>query len=153
MSDAKETAPAPFPAETLRDGIVDGERWCYRHTTPAGSWLAYTEVTDHTPDGPTFAFWTTREDGIPKEPRTEARFTWETLVGHATYPREVCTITEVTATIAAGTFEGWQYDVVADDCTTEAFFAKELAGPPVRFIKRVDGAAVFQMELLKRERP
>ena len=82
--------------------------------------------------------------------RTEME--WADLQAHASYPAEATTIEETSVETAAGTFEAWLYTVTSENLVERAWFAKDLAGPPVLKIDERDGVEESSMELVELER-
>ena len=145
-----ESAPVPFEADVLRAALEPGYTQTHRVFAPDGT-TTYrrTTVVESNDETVTFEFQPVSEDGeLIGDPR-QSEATYDELVGHATYPLASTTITETTRTVEAGTFDGWLYEVSQPDGTiAEAFFARDVPGPPVHFVEREDDAIIMEMELV-----
>jgi len=96
-------------------------------------------------------------DGKNQLSSQRGRTKWADLQAHASYPKDQTTRTEKRVKTPAGTFDCWQYLVVTKlqdkgvERTMERrfWFAKNLAGPPVKMTVHLDGKKTFDMLLVE----
>ena len=88
---------------------------------------------------------------------------WDTLEGHARFPRERATRERATVETRLGSFEGWKYVVTETEegaegspavvRTSSYWFADALPGAPVRMVVEQGGTEVVRMEQVSRKGP
>lgn len=138
----------PFTPDALATFIEPGMRWVFEHSKDDTRWTARTDVVARTETGPTFEFAEFDHAGQPRSTLREATLTWDELAAHASWPAEATTRTDATETIAGEAREGWRFVVErADGTTVDAFFARDLPGPPLRWTLRRGEDVVEQNEL------
>ena len=147
-----EHAPTPFTADQIRTACPAGRRSTFRIEMPGRTPFLQTfhfQAVDL--EGAEVLVTLRDEDGRSLgEPQT-SRSDWSGFQAHASYPAEHTTITETEETVPAGTYAGFLYRVELDGTVTEAFFARELPGPPVRMVRSRDGVAELTMTLVAHE--
>lgn len=145
-------APTPFCADEIRRGCPEGRQDRFR-IERAGQPTTFRVVTftDTSDEGTHFSAQTFDAQGDRIGPDQTATATWVELQGHASFPAERTAITCDTLTTPAGTFDCWLYAVrptPGEPPVTQRFwFARSLAGPPVRFEQERDGKIAFAMTL------
>lgn len=151
--DRPEIARPPFSADEIRGATRPFRTYVWRVEAsgrpPEVHRLRFVEVDD---EGCRIERTLLDESGEARgEPSVRAA-TWEELVGHASYPREATTITDVEVEVPAGVFDAWRYQVIEEEGgvtrVTRAYFAKALPGAPVLHVVEEDGVEVSRMALL-----
>lgn len=151
-------APTPFSADEIRAGCPPGRVITWRVTaTDLPAPMLQTFTFDESKTGKAvFRATMTTEDGAPKGAARTASVAWKDLQAHASYPAARTTITGERIETEGGTFDCWLYTVRdaanPDHLETEAWFAKDLPGPPVRLKQYAEGKVVRTMELLETKR-
>ena len=147
-----EHAPTPFTAEQIREACPVGRRSTFRVEIPGRTPILQTfHFTAADAEGAEVTFTLRDDAGKSVGEVTTSRSNWSGFQAHASYPLEQTTITEAEETVPAGTFAGFLYRVEGDGRATEAFFARDLPGPPVRMVRTRDGKAEMTMTLVAHE--
>jgi hypothetical protein len=155
-----EIAPQPYTAEEMRAAHPVGTFTVYRVAAAGQATLTRRttwELCDENGCALVNNEWI---EGSPEASReTRARFGWDELRDHASFPAGVTEIREESIQVGAGRFDCWLYRFVepseqADQPAAENsfWFAKHSAGSPVRYQVRVGGELIFDMELLETNR-
>jgi len=152
-------APAPFSSEEIRAGNPIGRRDVFR-VEAAGQepLLRATVVVDADEEEATLQFVMIDREGKIAGEAGEKTTTWDELRQHASYPARHTTVEDERIEIPAGTFDTKHYRVTSSTeegaaRVVDAWFAKELPGPPVRVVETVDGAPIYLMVLVRHEGP
>lgn len=153
------TAPVPFTAERIREATPKGRTYRFQVGGPGDAPMTLTmrfvEV------GPEKAVLETTMLGADGKPLAEAKrqdTTWAQLENHAHYPAAATVITPEKVTVPAGTYAAKKYTVTEKDedgtrRVTQAWFADDLPGAPVKFIVERDGRPAATMILLEHTNP
>lgn len=155
-----ELAPQPYTAEELRAAHPVGTFTLYR-IAAAGQATLNRRTTWELCDEQGCALvnneWAEGSSEASRE--TRARFGWEELRDHASFPAGVTEIREESIQVGAGRFDCWLYrfeepaaQAGQPAAENRFWFAKRSAGSPVRYQVRVGGEVVFDMELLETNR-
>jgi hypothetical protein len=142
-----EFAPYPYTVFQIRAGcqhrIIE-----YRTEKPRGvildeSW-AFTNA-----DSDSVNITTTTFDAAGKAMGTPATETarWADLHEHARFPRATTVIDADTITTPAGTFDCMRYVVTKGDEVKTYWFARNIAGPPVKMLVTKGGEQVMTMTM------
>mgnify|MGYP001826674428 CR=1 FL=1 len=147
-----EHAPTPFTAEQIRAACPAGRRSTFRIEMPGRTpFLQTFHFTAADAKGAEMTFTIRDEEGkVLGEPTTQ-RSDWSGLQAHASWPIEHTSITEAEEAVPAGTYRGFLYRVEQEDVITEAFFARELPGPPIRRVRSRDGKPEMTMTRVAHE--
>jgi hypothetical protein len=145
---ADEAAPYPFTASEIRAGcplgrVIDyriekagapprGERWAF---TPAGEDSVTITTTALDAQG--------NPTGVPEAQTAK----WAELHEHAHFPRATTKVSEESLTVRAGTFAVLKYVVTNADDVKTVWFARSLAGPPVKVEAVHGGQTVMTMTM------
>ena len=140
-------APTPFSAEDIRKGCPEGRESTFSIKAPGRKAAEQT-----------FAFGKGTETntaltvtGMGR--KNEVNVAWRALQGHASFPKDQTKITDGKITVPAGTFHCKVYTVTLEAAgvkTVRTFwFAKNLAGPPVKQVQTVAGKEQMTMTLVR----
>jgi hypothetical protein len=144
-----EHAPTPFTADQIREACPVGRRSTFRVEMPGRApFLQTFHFTAADAKGAEVTFTIRDEGGRMLGEPTTSKSAWRGFQSHASYPAEQTTITEGEETLPAGTFRGFLYRVEDAETSTEAFFARDLPGPPVRMVRSREGAVELSMTLV-----
>jgi hypothetical protein len=151
---AYDAAPYPFTATEIRAGCPLGRVIDYRVEKVGES--ARSERWAFAPIGEDSVTITTtpldaRGDpaGVPETQTSK----WTELHEHARFPRLATTVSEETLTVPAGTFAALRYVVTKQDDVKTVWFAKTLAGPPVKVEAAHGGQPVMTMTMQANRMP
>jgi len=150
-------APTPYTADEIRKACPDGRTDVFRVEDFGPVKIKTQKYGAGDEKGTTVEVTITKEDGTPLGNKTMTA-TWKDLQAHASFPEKDTKITEETIEVPAGKFDCRLYTLVQKDTdgettTTRAYFAKSLAGPPVKMTSETGGKAVFTMTLLEHKEP
>ena len=145
-------APTPFTAEQIREACPVGRRTTFRVEMPGRTpFLQTFHFTAADDQGAEVTFTIRDEEGRSLGEPTTSKSAWRGFQAHASYPSAQTAVTEAEETLPGGTFAGFLYRVDNGDTVIEAFFARELPGPPVRMVRTRDGETEMVMTLVKHE--
>jgi hypothetical protein len=141
-------SPTPFSAEQIREACAPGRVNVYlieeRDAEPV---LLRWEFVAGDADSAEAVYQTVTEDGTAIGEAARSTSRWADLQAHASHPADTTEIVEGAVTVPAGTFECWRYAVRDGTILSTSWFAKDLPGPPVLKVDRVDGETVATMTL------
>jgi hypothetical protein len=143
-------APTPFSAAEIRAGCQP-PRTIRLRIEPAGGtpFIRVNRFLEADEEGALQQAQRFALDGTPLDEPEAQRVTWLGFQSHASFPEAQTTIGEETIELPAGTFACWRY-VVREGASEQHFwFAKALAGMPVRMESWEDGALTFAMAMLE----
>lgn len=146
-------APTPYTAAQIRAGCPAGRASTYLVEAPDRADFkqifrfvrcdekgADLEVTRATTDG--------KAIGEP----SVSYGTWKQYQSHGSYPEKATKISEAKVKLPAGEFDCWLYTVTKTTgektTVTRVWFAKKLAGPPVKMTVSVAKKPVYTMSLV-----
>jgi polyisoprenoid-binding protein YceI len=150
--------PTPYGAEEIRKGCPAGRTSVYR-VEAAGqpAFLQTMRFVAADEKGGELEISRQREDGTPLGEPARSRGSWTDFQAHASYPAAGAKVTTETIEVPAGKFDCWLYTVRGEEDGKEtilrAWFAKEIAGPPILMTRHAGGNRVFAMTLVKHEIP
>lgn len=147
-----EHAPTPFTADQIRAACPVGRRSTFRVEMPGRTpFLQTFHFTAADDEGGEVTFTIRDEAGRSLGESTTSKSAWRGFQAHASYPAEQTTIAEAVETVPAGTYEGFLYRVQDGETLTEAFFARDLPGPPVRMVRSRGEETEMSMTLVTHE--
>lgn len=148
-------APTPFTAAQIRGASADGRAWLFL-LEEADKPAMHMRMEMSAVGDDTVALTRTVTDATTGEPLGEpatSTATWPDLVAHAEYPRDATTLADAVIDVPAGRFDAMHYTVSdaanGAETVTEAWFARDLPGPPVLMLVRVGGAQATKLTLLR----
>lgn len=155
-----EQAPYPYSAAQIRAANPEGTQLLYR-VAALGSQPVLRRMTFIATDteGATIENQTTGLHGEPIGGVNAKYSSWQALRGHASFPAQRTTRTEVTCEVAAGKYECWKYVVDEGvgqnglEAVSRYWFAHSKPGPPVLMETDHSGVLVLRMELVEERRP
>ncbi len=149
-AEATRYAPPPFTADQIRAATRPGRTYLFRLTLPGrsqGPLLREMRFVHAHSQGGQLSTRTLNADRSPRGEATVNTFTWAELVSHASYPKDATTVTAVSHTVPAGTFDCLRYEVRQEQTVIVAYFAKALPGAPVRHTLTEGGKLRSEMVL------
>jgi hypothetical protein len=153
-SSADDPAPYPFTAAEIRAGCPLGRVIDYRIEKVGES--ARSERWAFAPVGEDSVTITTtaldaqgNPTGVPETQTAK----WTELHEHAHFPRAATQLSEESLTVPAGTFAVLRYVVTKEDDVKTLWFAKTLAGPPVKLEATHSGQTVMTMTMQANRMP
>jgi hypothetical protein len=153
-----DVAPIPFTAREIRDATPAGRTYVFAVRREGGPMMQrIIEFTKVDEKGASLRMSMKAADGSEPGPPRESEATWAEFVGHATYPGARTVIEPTEVEVPLGRFRGRRYRVLnrTDEGgleLTDAVFADELPGAPVRHVVSVDGKEISFMELVEHRR-
>lgn len=148
-------APTPFTADEIRRGCPAGRTILLRVDRP-GEAPAYRvnhflRCDEHGAETARFA---ADPDGTPAGEADVERSSWQELQEHASFPVDRTEIASEHLDSPMGVLECLRYTVVDDSSTAVFWFAKTIAGMPVRFEERApDGRLLNRVTMVKNALP
>jgi len=144
----------PFSAAEIRDGCQPGRVTIFRIENAAGQKalqaFRFLEAND---EGAVFEVAMFSPDGKRQLNQSKNTSTWVGFQSHASFPKEQTTRSESKVKTPAGTFDCWQYLVLekvqGNTAEKRYYFAKKLAGPPVKMTIHVEGKRQFEMMMVE----
>ncbi|MCB1044790.1 MAG: hypothetical protein KDC35_17740 [Acidobacteria bacterium] len=151
---AEGHAPTPYSADEIREGCPDGRTTKTRlWSAESGTTVMTTRFHSGTPEQATFEVISANEQGDRIGQPQEGKAAWSELQRHASFPREHTTIEEVTLDADLGPKACWKYTVTQPDSAqaivTEYWFAKDLPGPPILMVQRVNNRKTMTMTMIE----
>ncbi|MCB9665704.1 MAG: hypothetical protein H6732_16465 [Alphaproteobacteria bacterium] len=161
---ASADLPTPFSAAQIRQGMPKGLSIRLETSGPSGvlsrdEWV----VTKSEPAGVDIRYTSFSAEGKAIGGSEQKHDSWDTLEGHARFPRERATRERATVETRLGSFEGWKYVVTETEegaegspavvRTSSYWFADALPGAPVRMVVEQGGTEVVRMEQVSRKGP
>ncbi|MGA1487680.1 MAG: hypothetical protein ACO4CW_06535 [Planctomycetota bacterium] len=148
----EQFAPAPFTARQIAQACPVGRTNTFAMTMETGDYVMVHRFTEVSPEGATIQrlFGEVRGDTNAAAPdlRSEVKeVAWSELQRDASFPREKTRIRSERISVRAGTYDCWRYDVIEGATITHHWFAKGLAGPPVKIELHRDGKLFAVTEL------
>ena len=145
-----DRAPTPYSAEEIKKACAEGRTDTFRIERGKETWKHTIKFTKCDAQGAEVESTNTTEDG--KSTTSKDRQLWTDFQAHGSFPEADTKITEETIEVPAGKFECLLYTVQkrdGDPATVRMYFAKKLAGPPVKYTSEQMGKVVFTMTLLE----
>lgn len=143
-------APTPFSAAQIRAACPVGRVDTFLIESADRPPVHQTTRFVHsTFNGAVFEASMSTLDGKPVGEPLRARATWDDLQAHASHPASTTRITDDVVRVPAGSFDCWVYTVTTGVDVQRLYFAKDLAGPPVRAVQEVDGEERLDMQLVE----
>lgn len=151
---AEASLPTPYSAEQIRDAFVEGLEYVLEVTTPRGVVATRTRVLESSAESVLLEAQPLGENGEPDGEAAEQTAEWTELRDHARFPAEVASRERATRETALGELEGWLYRAEAPDgSVSELFFADAYPGPPVEYLRTMDGEAILEARMTERVAP
>ena len=156
---AQKKAPAPYTAEQIRAANPPGTVYRYKEEGPGLPSQIRIRVMQFTngssPEKAEVRNEVFDEAGQAQSPPRIDRADWDELRKHGEFPQSALTAIEPgIIEVPAGKFDVTIYTVKAPDGTTMRFyFAKNFAGPPVFFYRKLPHAGVVTSTLIERKSP
>lgn len=148
-------APTPHSAEEIRKACPQGHFRRYLVEVPNEPPL-YRKLTfqNATKDAVEMRTVQVDAEGNTVGERRQVWIRWQGLQAEASFPKGITTISDVTLVTNAGVFPSWLYELRRREGqeVERYWFARTLAGPPVRYERHVKGKRVFRMTLLTQGR-
>lgn len=145
----------PYTAAQIASACPVGRKMKFALEAEGQTQYQVLEFKAVTAEGATLLATLMDKDGKPTGEQEETKATWEELRDHAQFPSKTSSRAEGSLTTPAGTFACWVYTVREDEeglGTTTFWFAKDLAGPPVKIEAREGDAkspVVYSMTLVE----
>lgn len=143
-------APTPYTAEQIREGCPAGRISTFKHERAgqpsSQQTMRFLEVDA---DGALLEVAVSSGDGKALGKPKSARSTWRQLQSYASFPATATRIENGKVETPAGTFDCMIYIVKGKNNESRFYFAKYLAGPPVKLTQHLEGKLVFAMTLVR----
>ena len=146
-------APTPYTAEEIRAASPRGRTVRHRVTLGRKTTVTTMEFGEVTETGCqlTSRIFDASGKSLLEKP-SEGSYSWEDLRRHARFARSETTITDAAVEVPAGRFECKLYTVERKEAgkslVSRYWFARTLAGPPVKMTVESSGRTLRTMELL-----
>jgi len=142
-------APTPYTAAEIRNACREGRTDTWRMVTQKGVFLSVRRVVGVDATGARLQSLLTTQDGVQSGSTESMNLTWEEFQSHSSFPADSTRIRAERIRVPAGDYDCWVYEVAEKDSLTTYWFARMLAGPPVRVEVRQGGKQTLEMELVE----
>jgi hypothetical protein len=143
-----EVAPYPYTVDQIRTSchgrVIEFQLEALGKPPTRERW----EFADIDPDTARITTTTLGSDGTPAGAPEVETAKWAELHEHARFPKETTTINEESLATPFGALACQRYVVTTNDGTKTLWFAKTLAGPPVKMTVAKSGQTVMTMTML-----
>ncbi len=145
-------APTPFTAAEIRTGCPEGRMAVYLLEAPGREAIKQTmRFLKCDEEGADLEVARAKKDGTAIGKPVTQRGTWKEFQAHGSFPEKATKVTEEAIETPAGKFDCWLYTVTEEEEGSKSvqrlWFAKKLAGPPVKMTTEIDGKVVSTMTL------
>lgn len=141
--------PTPFSAADIRRACAPGRRNVFLIEAAGESHHLIWEFVAADDDGGEGVSEQRSLEGDQLSPPTRDRSTWAELQAHASFPASQTEITPTVIDTPPGAFPAWLYTISDGTTIKEAWFARDLPGPPVRIVTAQDGRQTSAMTLIE----
>jgi len=144
-------APTPYTADEIRKACPEGRTDVFRMEGkgPKMRTMTWTKCDEKGADVVTVI---AKEDGTKVGGDTKTT-TWKEMQAHGSFPESDTKITEETVEVPAGKFDCWLYTVTQkianQTMTIRLYFAKTMAGPPVKITQEAAGTVLGSMTMIE----
>ena len=149
-------APAPYTVDEIRKACPEGRTDVFRMEGKGPKMLRTMTWTKCDEKGADIVTVIAKEDGTKMGGDTKTS-TWKEMQAHGSFAESDTKITEETVEVPAGKFDCWLYTVnqkmANQTVTIHLYFAKTMAGPPVKITQDVPGAGVASMTMIEHKVP
>jgi hypothetical protein len=149
-------APTPYTADEIRKACPEGRKDVFRIESKGQVMLRTHTWTKCDEQGADVEVAVAKEDGTPLGSDKKTA-TWKEMQAHASFAEADTKITEETVEVPAGKFDCWVYTVnqkmANQTVTLHMYFAKTLAGPPVKMTQEVGGTLAGSMTMTEHKVP
>lgn len=146
---APDRAPTPYTAAEIRAACREGRTNTWRMVTEKGVFISVQRFVEVDAKGARIQSLLTTEDGVQSGSTDATSGTWEDFQSHASFPAGATTIRAERIRVPAGEYDCWVYAVTEKDTLTTYWFARGVAGPPVKVVIRRGDRTILSMELVE----
>lgn len=146
--------PTPFTADEIRQGCPDG-RLIRLRIEADGQLVAFrtNRFSAGDTEGATLESQRFAADGTPTGPPEADRVTWRQLQAHAAFPAVSTTRTEEAIETPLGSMACLRYTRIDGDEISTFWFARAMAGMPIRFESEVGGRVTSRVTMIESSMP
>lgn len=142
-------APTPFTAAEIKEGCPPGRTiHILVEETGRDDYVRVNRFVAGDETGATVEVRHLDAGGKPFGPVETSEVTWEVFQSHASFPRDVVTISDETLDTPLGALACLLYTVEDEDTTSRFWFAKSLPGMPVRYETVADGTVTSRAAVI-----